>query len=102
MNRCTTSRVHEVTPHEKYYGNKPDLSHVRIFDSIAYIVVKISGYEEKTGRSGQVGRCNMCTYMIGNVNRKVGGGFIPHCNSVSSLGYKRREGSLVKGLPILC
>ena len=37
MNRCTTSGVHEVTPHEKYYGNKLDLSHVRIFGSIAYV-----------------------------------------------------------------
>ena len=26
MNWCTTSGVHEVTPHEKYYGRKPDLS----------------------------------------------------------------------------
>ena len=39
MNRCTTSGVHEVTPHEKYYGNKPDLSHVRIFCSIAYLYI---------------------------------------------------------------
>ena len=37
MNQCTTSGVHEVTPHEKYYGNKSDLSHVRIFGSIAYM-----------------------------------------------------------------
>ena len=37
MNRCTTSRVHEVTPHKKYYGKKLDLSHVRIFGSLAYV-----------------------------------------------------------------
>ena len=37
MNRCTISGVHEVTPHEKYYRKKPDLSHVRIFGSIAYV-----------------------------------------------------------------
>ena len=37
MNRCTTSGVHEVTPHEKYYGKKPDLSHTRIFGAIAYV-----------------------------------------------------------------
>ena len=37
MNRCTTSGVQEVTPHEKYYGRKPDLSHTRILDSIAYV-----------------------------------------------------------------
>ena len=37
MNRCTTSGVHEVTPHEKYYGKKLDLSHAGIFGSIAYM-----------------------------------------------------------------
>ena len=37
MNRCTISGVHEVTPYEKYYGKKPDLSHVRIFDSLAFM-----------------------------------------------------------------
>ena len=37
MNRCTTSVAHKLTPHKKYYGKKPDLSHVRIFGSIAYV-----------------------------------------------------------------
>ena len=37
MNRCTTSGVHNVTPHEKYYGRKMDLSHLRIFGTIAYM-----------------------------------------------------------------
>ena len=37
MNRCTTSGVHDLTPYEKFYGKKPDLSHVRIFGSIAYV-----------------------------------------------------------------
>ena len=37
MNWCTTSRVHDITPHEKFYGKKPNLSHVRIFGSIAFI-----------------------------------------------------------------
>ena len=37
MNWCTTSGVHEVMPHEKYYGRKPDLSHIRIFGTIAYV-----------------------------------------------------------------
>ena len=31
------SGVHKVTPHKKYYGKKSDLSHVSIFDSIAYV-----------------------------------------------------------------
>ena len=37
MNKCTTSGVHDVTPHEKFFGKKSDLSHVRIFGSIAYV-----------------------------------------------------------------
>ena len=37
MNMCTTSGVHDVTPHEKFFGKKPDLSHVRVFGSIAYV-----------------------------------------------------------------
>ena len=39
MNRCTTSGVDEVTPHEKYHGRKPDLSHTRIFGAIAYVQI---------------------------------------------------------------
>ena len=37
MNRCITSGVHDVTPHEKFFGKKSDLSHVRIFSWIAYV-----------------------------------------------------------------
>ena len=37
MNRCTTSGVHDITPHEKYFGKKPDLSHTRIFGAIDYM-----------------------------------------------------------------
>ena len=71
-------------------------------DLIFHVVVKISGYEEKTGRSGQVGDVQHVHMYVGNVYRKVRGGFIPHCNALPSLFYKREEGSLVKGLPILC
>ena len=36
--RCTTSGVHDVTPHEiQFFGKKPDLSHLRVFGSIAYV-----------------------------------------------------------------
>ena len=31
------ARVHDFTPHEKYYGKKQNLSHVRIFGSNAYM-----------------------------------------------------------------
>ena len=37
MNKCTTSGVYNVTPHEKYYGRKVDFSHIRIFNTIAYV-----------------------------------------------------------------
>ena len=39
MNRCTTLGLHELTPYEKFFGKKPDLSHVQIFNSIAYVHV---------------------------------------------------------------
>ena len=37
MNRCTTSRVHDLTPYEKFFGKKLDLSHVQIFASITCV-----------------------------------------------------------------
>ena len=43
----------------------------------------------------------MCTCTLGDVCRIKGGVFISHCNAPPSLGYKRKGGSLVKGLPIL-
>ena len=37
MNRCTTSGVHEVTLHERYFEKKSDLLHTRIFSAISYV-----------------------------------------------------------------
>ena len=37
INRCTSLGVHDVTPHEKFFGKKLDLSYVRIFNSVAYV-----------------------------------------------------------------
>ena len=31
------SATHGVTPHEKFFGKKPDLSHLRIFNSAVYV-----------------------------------------------------------------
>ena len=30
MNRTPTTAVHDVTPEEKYTGNKPDLAHMKV------------------------------------------------------------------------
>lgn len=37
LNRCVSSMSHEKTPYELWTCTKPDLSHVRIFGSIAYV-----------------------------------------------------------------
>ena len=66
-----------------------------------YVVMKISGYEGKTGRSGQVGSVQHVHMYDKKCIEESRGGFIPHCNALPSLDYTK-EGSLVKGLPILC
>ena len=42
-------------------------------DLIFHVVAKISGYEEKTGRSGQVGDVQHVHMYVGNVYRKLRG-----------------------------
>ena len=37
MNWCTIFRVLDVTPHEKFYGKKLHLSHIKIFNWITYV-----------------------------------------------------------------
>ena len=53
------------------------------------------------GRKKYFGNVRHAHILVTNVHRKVKGIFIPHYNALSSLLYKRTEGSLVKGLPIL-
>ena len=65
------------------------------------VVVENSGQKWKLGGKGGWMVCNACTCSWGIVHREVGGRFIPHCSTLSSLVYKRREGSLEEGLPIL-
>ena len=55
-------------------------------------VVKISGYEEMTGRSGQVG--DVQHVHIGNVNRKVGGDLSHIVTPSSPWTIKRGRGPL--------
>ena len=49
MNRCTTSTLHDVTPHEKFFGKKPDLSHIRIFGSKSKKCIVIGYLLEQKG-----------------------------------------------------
>ena len=63
--------------------------------------MKISGYELKLGGKGKLANVQCMHMFIGIVHKKGVGTFVPHCNAFPSLVYKRREGSLVKGLPIL-
>ena len=39
MNRTPTAAVHDVTPEEKFTSVKPDLSHLKVFECIAYVHV---------------------------------------------------------------
>jgi hypothetical protein len=41
LNRCITSRVHEVTPEECFYGRKPSLGHLKVFGCFAYVHVPV-------------------------------------------------------------
>ncbi|MCI20774.1 retrovirus-related pol polyprotein from transposon tnt 1-94 [Trifolium medium] len=36
LNRCPTKRLNDVTPEECWSGNKPNVSHLKLFGSIAY------------------------------------------------------------------
>ena len=61
MNRCTTSGVHEVTPHKKYFGKKPDLSHTRIFGTIAYVHIP---YEKRKKLDPELEKCILVGYSL--------------------------------------
>lgn len=39
MNMTPTATIHDVTSEEKFTGNKPDLSHLKVFGCIAYVHV---------------------------------------------------------------
>ena len=39
MNRTPTASIHDVTPEEKFTGNKPDLSRLKVFGCILYVHV---------------------------------------------------------------
>jgi hypothetical protein len=39
LNRSPTKSLMNITPHEAWYGSKPDVSHLKVFGSIAYALV---------------------------------------------------------------
>lgn len=50
LNRVPNKNTNHLTPHELYFGNKPRVSHIRIFGSVAFMKVqekKRSGYQKK-------------------------------------------------------
>ena len=63
--------------------------------------MKIFGHERKLGKDGQIGVVQHVHMYVVNVDKKVSGEIVPHCKALFPLVYKRREGPLVKGLPIL-
>ena len=60
-------------------------------------VVKIFGHERKPGEGEQIGAVQRVHTMgIGRLAWEE----VPHCKVLPSLVYKRKEGPLVKGLPV--
>ena len=51
MNRCTPSRVYNITPHEKFYGKKSNLSHVKIFGSITFVHIPDEKHQKLNPKS---------------------------------------------------
>jgi hypothetical protein len=39
MNQTPIAAIHGMTPNEKFIGEKPDVSHLRVFGCIAYVHV---------------------------------------------------------------
>ncbi|CAG9839428.1 unnamed protein product [Diabrotica balteata] len=39
LNRTALSQVQNMTPYEKWFGRKPDLKHIRVFGSTAYMLI---------------------------------------------------------------
>ena len=53
--------MHEVTPHEKYFGKKPDLSHTRIFGAVAYVRIPDEKWENLDPKSE---KCILTEYSL--------------------------------------
>ena len=53
--------MHDITPHKKFYGKKLDLSHVRIFGSIAFVHIPTEKRENLDPKSE---RCILMGYSL--------------------------------------
>ena len=51
MNRCTTNRVHELTPYKLLVGRKTILSHLKVFGSIAHVCIPNKNREKPDATS---------------------------------------------------
>ena len=53
-NRTTTRALKEkTTPYEKWYGRKPDLSHLRVFGCMAYAYIPDANRKGKLGKKAE-------------------------------------------------
>jgi hypothetical protein len=39
-NKVTTASLHGATPHEAFYGDKPNLSHLRVWGCTAHVLIQ--------------------------------------------------------------
>ena len=62
---------------------------------------RFSAMSGNPGKTSKSTLCNECTCMQGMEMGRYAWEVVPHCKALSSLVYKRWEGPLVKGLPIL-
>ena len=62
MNRFTTSKVHDVTPHQKYYGRKSNLSHLQILDTIAYMHIPSEKEAKAWSKVRELHICGLLTW----------------------------------------
>ena len=50
---ATRSMRKKTTPYEKWYGRKPDLSHLRVFDFMAYAYIPDSNRKGKLSKKAE-------------------------------------------------
>ena len=53
LNRCPTASLNGVTPYEKWYGKPPDISHLRVFGSLAYALKPSTMLKKLDARSSR-------------------------------------------------